>query len=275
MASGGGGAWKVAYADFVTAMMAFFMVMWLTAQKPEVKTAVAGYFREPFAVFKGNEPGSATDGTPVEDPKLGHAAKSQRRRVSNPGNDANYQFAVPFGDGTAELDGAAREQIHSFAPTMVGKLNRVEIRAHCQSKPLPEGSAFKDRWDLCYARGRAVQDALVEEGIDADRIRLSQAEANEPMAANLTSEELELNSRVDVILLDDLIDTPWRKTEEGGEHGAAEHGSGENAADEHGTASGAETTTAAEHNEPENAAPEQAAPEHAAAEHGEDAEAAH
>ena len=33
MAGHGGGAWKVAYADFVTAMMAFFMVMWITAQK--------------------------------------------------------------------------------------------------------------------------------------------------------------------------------------------------------------------------------------------------
>lgn len=42
-----GGAWKVALADFMTAMMAFFLVMWLTGQKPEVKQAVAGYFRDP------------------------------------------------------------------------------------------------------------------------------------------------------------------------------------------------------------------------------------
>ncbi len=43
-----GGAWKVAYADFVTAMMAFFMVMWLVNQNEEVKTAVGGYFRDPL-----------------------------------------------------------------------------------------------------------------------------------------------------------------------------------------------------------------------------------
>lgn len=42
-----GGAWKVAFADFMTAMMAFFLVMWLTGQKDEVKQAVAGYFRDP------------------------------------------------------------------------------------------------------------------------------------------------------------------------------------------------------------------------------------
>ena len=39
-----GGAWKVAYADFVTAMMAFFLVMWLVGQSKPVKSAVAGYF---------------------------------------------------------------------------------------------------------------------------------------------------------------------------------------------------------------------------------------
>ena len=42
-----GGAWKVAYADFVTAMMAFFLVMWLVTQSQEVKNNVAGYFNDP------------------------------------------------------------------------------------------------------------------------------------------------------------------------------------------------------------------------------------
>jgi hypothetical protein len=49
---GGGGAWKVAYADFVTAMMAFFLVMWITAQSKPVKTAVAEYFRDPYGSQK-------------------------------------------------------------------------------------------------------------------------------------------------------------------------------------------------------------------------------
>jgi len=42
-----GGAWKVAYADFMTAMMAFFLVMWLSAQDSRVRKAIAGYFQEP------------------------------------------------------------------------------------------------------------------------------------------------------------------------------------------------------------------------------------
>ena len=48
-----GGAWKVAYADFVTAMMAFFLVMWLVNQSDPVKQAVGGYFRDPVMAGKG------------------------------------------------------------------------------------------------------------------------------------------------------------------------------------------------------------------------------
>jgi chemotaxis protein MotB len=64
--AGGGGAWKVAYADFVTAMMAFFMVMWITAQSKQLKLAVAHYFNDPFnslSKTKGPESaGSVTTG---------------------------------------------------------------------------------------------------------------------------------------------------------------------------------------------------------------------
>ena len=48
MAGHGGGAWKVAYADFVTAMMAFFLVMWITGQSKAVKQAIAKYFNDPW-----------------------------------------------------------------------------------------------------------------------------------------------------------------------------------------------------------------------------------
>jgi len=42
-----GGAWKVAYADFVTAMMSLFIVLWLMGSSSKVKQAVAGYFNDP------------------------------------------------------------------------------------------------------------------------------------------------------------------------------------------------------------------------------------
>src|SRR5476649_2639375 len=44
-----GGAWKVAYADFVTAMMALFMVLWISAQDKKILIATSHYFQSPFS----------------------------------------------------------------------------------------------------------------------------------------------------------------------------------------------------------------------------------
>jgi chemotaxis protein MotB len=212
----GGGAWKVAYADFVTAMMAFFMVMWLTSQKPGIKEAVAGYFREPFATYKSHQKGAAGTAKPVLDPMYGHTAQPQKRRLAISGDVTDYQFTLLFPEGSADLEPEQLQSIHEFAPMMAGKLNRVEVRAHTIRSPLPPDGQFKDHWDLCFARCQEVREQLQSLGVEPERIRLSQAEGNEPLAANLTPEELKLNSRVDVILLPDLADIPWecRQAEE-------------------------------------------------------------
>src|SRR5437762_4700425 len=48
VAAHGGGAWKVAYADFVTAMMAFFLVMWICGQDQKIRRSVSEYFSDPM-----------------------------------------------------------------------------------------------------------------------------------------------------------------------------------------------------------------------------------
>src|ERR1700683_793850 len=55
-----GGAWKVAYADFVTAMMALFIVLWLLSASEKVQKAVGGYFQDPTG--KGKQTGSTSAG---------------------------------------------------------------------------------------------------------------------------------------------------------------------------------------------------------------------
>ena len=56
-----GGAWKVAYADFVTAMMSLFIVLWLMNSSDKVKKAVAGYFNDPKST--GTMMGTTMTGT--------------------------------------------------------------------------------------------------------------------------------------------------------------------------------------------------------------------
>src|SRR5881628_4085679 len=65
-----GGAWKVAYADFVTAMMALFIVLWLLNSSKQIQVAVGGYFKDPTGTSKrvGNgETGAGDNFTLTED----------------------------------------------------------------------------------------------------------------------------------------------------------------------------------------------------------------
>ena len=78
-----GGAWKVAFADFMTAMMAFFLVMWLVGQSKPIKAAVAGYFRDPGAfdtkgggdgILDGGKQAAAEMAKPAGSPEAERAA---------------------------------------------------------------------------------------------------------------------------------------------------------------------------------------------------------
>jgi hypothetical protein len=75
--------------------------------------------------------------------------------------------------------------------------------------------------------------------VEPQRIRLSQAEGNEPLSSNLDPDELDLNSRVDVILLPDYADIPWRKSaghvvgSAGSDQRDAPRSHGQDAADDH------------------------------------------
>jgi chemotaxis protein MotB len=65
MAAKGGGSWKVAYADFVTAMMAFFLVMWICGQDQKVRRSVSDYFSDPLG---SSSNGSTKKPTPTGSP---------------------------------------------------------------------------------------------------------------------------------------------------------------------------------------------------------------
>src|SRR5262245_66541638 len=113
MAGKGGGAWKVAYADFVTAMMAFFMVMWIVAQNQEVKTAIAEHFSDPFAnVVEGEDPtpkrakaprqAPRPDNTPDETKQQGKGVNAMLL-TSRGGQRTSIGTMVFFPEDSAEL----------------------------------------------------------------------------------------------------------------------------------------------------------------------------
>src|SRR5450755_2734852 len=73
-----GGAWKIAYADFVTAMMAFFLLMWLLAYTdPGTKQGIADYFNRPLNALLSAGPGAA----PTTAPKTPKAQKEEQKKA--------------------------------------------------------------------------------------------------------------------------------------------------------------------------------------------------
>src|SRR5690348_11964599 len=79
-----GGAWKVAYADFVTAMMAFFLVMWIIGMSQQQKEGIQRYFNDPLKYLVGAERifdglfDSSQGSQPVSQSKNGGMADSKK-----------------------------------------------------------------------------------------------------------------------------------------------------------------------------------------------------
>ena len=230
MAGGGGGAWKVAYADFVTAMMAFFMVMWLVGQKEELKEAVAHHFNHPFEAFP-EEPDENASG--AGGPRAGKNGKKQhgfahrqsltksptdpearkpRMLTMREGQRTGVGSLIFFAHGSTTINDEGQERLNLLLPRLVGKPQKVEIRGHASRRPLPAGSEFDDTWQLSYARALATMKYLEEGGIPADRIRLSQAGVFEPYTTQVKEEQrYDPNDRVEIMMLsefaNDLVGT--------------------------------------------------------------------
>jgi len=221
MASGGGGAWKVAYADFVTAMMAFFMVMWLTSQKPEVKAAVAQHFRDP-----GGKRISGMDSKSILAPS-NHGAGNRRvtrvrgtkksegddkfRKMADEGDKSNIGTIVLFPLNSIDLGDEGKKALLDLIPELEGKHHRIEVRGHSASSGNTSQSAF-DAWNISYKRAIAVTQYLVEQGVDPRLLRPSAAGNSDPRfladQVDSTSE-----SRVEVFVLSEVFEEPAERTE--------------------------------------------------------------
>ena len=82
-----GGAWKIAYADFVTAMMAFFLVMWLVSANDKTKASIARYFNPVLLVDSTPQPPGLTD------PRPGAATPKVSIRPDNPANQPDAKVS--------------------------------------------------------------------------------------------------------------------------------------------------------------------------------------
>ena len=236
MAGKGGGAWKVAYADFATAMMAFFLVMWITSQSTDIKEAVANHFQSPFGGFdvggslrppppKPHFEEETGTGNAVEPkPELEEQATTSRRPFRlrrDSGQRTDIGAVVAFPEESAELTEAAKREMQGLIPSLSGKPHRIEIRGHASRRPPAAGSPYQDAWQLSYARCLKAMEYLTENGIERERIRLSQAGPFESYDGQSELSHDPRASRVEIFVLSEMALDPRRRRESESESNAA------------------------------------------------------
>jgi chemotaxis protein MotB len=187
-----GGAWKVAYADFVTAMMALFMVLWLLSSSEQVKKAVGGYFTDPKG--HGKDVGNGLRGVGTEHlsihkddmnklkEKIEQAVKANGTlekikehvvmTVTGEGlrvellEDEKGMF---FESGSPVPTGYGKELLAILA-VEIGKLpNKVTMEGHTDSKPF-SGRAEYSNWELSADRANAARRWMQEHGMRQDQV---------------------------------------------------------------------------------------------------------
>lgn len=219
---GGGGAWKVAYADFVTAMMAFFMVMWLTSQSSEVKEAVAQHFRNPsgnrlsgqesrsIASAAGTGSGHRRVSKDRGNKKSDGDAKKQQ--MSDEGARSNVGKVIPFAINSTNLDDRGKSEIKNLLPELEGKQFKIEVRGHSANNGGTARQSAIDSLTISHQRAMSVFNYLVDQGIDYRRLRVTSAGSSEPKYKDNKLDPSQ-DSRVEVFLLTEMFEEPASKME--------------------------------------------------------------
>ncbi len=202
-----GGAWKVAYADFVTAMMAFFMVMWIMGLSDQTRAQIAGYFNDPLGYEKtlqhskeviniksappqaNHQNAPIRKESPAEDEKRIEEMKDKLKEAVK--NDAEFDAiakqieitvtpeglqiefventgAVFFESGSAVIRPIARDVISKMAPILAKSDRKMIIEGHTDSTKYP--SATYTNWDLSGDRANALRRLLVTDGVTEKQV---------------------------------------------------------------------------------------------------------
>jgi len=186
-----GGAWKVAYADFVTAMMALFIVLWLMNSSKQIQEAVGGYFKDPTGTSKmvgTNQQGSGQN-IPMSKSDMSKI-KEQLQTVFRQVTDfeklkSHIEMTVTaeglrielmesekgtfFESGRPEPTASGREMLIAIA-NEIGKLpNKISLEGHTDARPYT-GLANYSNWELSTDRANASRRLMMQNGLREDQV---------------------------------------------------------------------------------------------------------
>ncbi len=233
-----GGAWKVAYADFVTAMMSLFIVLWLMSSTPKpVQEEIAGYFNDP----KGTAAKKGSEGKPipkeVKEVKESKDSKKNMDELKNELlqaiNDLNLlnklkkQIEISlteeglrielvedekgtfFESGSAQPTPALQQILKVLSDRLKTQPNRISIEGHTDAHPYANPAAYGN-WELSTDRANVARRDMQEDGVRADQI--SQVRGFADQQLHFPDKPLDpANRRVSLVVLNLPAASPDKK----------------------------------------------------------------
>jgi len=226
-----GGAWKVAYADFVTAMMALFIVLWIVGQSKQVKAYVAHYFKDPGAFFENTKGGIGSVGANIgpSEQNVEEFLKRQQEHLKDVGNGLMKAIAarpglaqlskqirievvkeglrievlesassVFFDVGTANMHDDMKNLLAVVAGGIRDLPNHLILEGHTDARRYASPLGYTN-FELSTDRANSARRVLVAEGIAEQRIDEVRGYAD-TMLRNTTDPLDASNRRISIIL---------------------------------------------------------------------------
>ncbi len=186
-----GGAWKVAYADFVTAMMSLFIVLWLINTSQKVRQAVAGYFNDPRGrtTETGTDQSGSNENLAITEnniPELKKKIEEAIRRMNDlKALENQIEITITpeglriemletkdgtfFDTGSATLNANGKELLQMLAGQLGGLPNRVAIEGHTDAQPYSMAGGYGN-WELSSDRANAARRVMQDSGLRKDQV---------------------------------------------------------------------------------------------------------
>jgi len=228
-----GGSWKVAYADFVTAMMALFLLLWLTAQDKKIKEAVERAFRNPFSAVNkestGIIPNSNKDAsaqnqskgnfqsvTAIEMQMLRKVTEDIAKMLEQSQElEQSVQIELTpdgvriniFDHSQKPIFQPGTDQFTTYGDWVFSTLAweiarfhafRIELEGHTETQP-DANPESQNKWDLSTERANAARRKLISSGVAAEQVfKVSGFADTQPLPSLASTNES--NRRVTVLL---------------------------------------------------------------------------
>lgn len=216
-----GGAWKVAYADFVTAMMALFIVLWLMNSSDHMRKAIAGYFNDPrgSTTTIGTDRAGAGDALALKRNDLQDLkARLEQQVTSNPALvKLKKQIEITitpeglrieliesrdgtfFETGSAVLNENGRTTLALLAHQLGQVPNFISVEGHTDARPYAAANSYYGNWELSADRANAARRLMERTGLRAGQI--SQVRGFADRQLRVPSDPLDpSNRRISVIV---------------------------------------------------------------------------